>query len=38
MLRFLLLTGLSLLALIPCGWLPNYKPEEIPADPKPEKK
>jgi MFS family permease len=34
---FLLMTGLSLLALIPCSWLPNYKPEEIPADPKPAK-
>jgi MFS family permease len=28
---FLLLSGLALLALIPCGWLPDYKPGEAPS-------
>jgi MFS family permease len=27
---FLLLSGLALLALVPCSWLPNYRPGEIP--------
>jgi hypothetical protein len=30
---FLVLTGLALLAIFPCGWLPDYKPGEVPADP-----
>ncbi len=30
---FLTLAGLALLALVLCGWLPNYKPDEIPSDP-----
>ncbi len=29
---FLILSGLALLALLPCRWLPDYKPHEIPAD------
>jgi MFS family permease len=29
---FLLLSGLALLALIPCSWLPDYKAGEIPGD------
>jgi Na+/melibiose symporter-like transporter len=29
---FLLLSGLALLAIFPCSWLPNYKPGEIPGD------
>ncbi len=31
---FLVLSGLAVLALVPCGWLPNYRPGEIPADPR----
>lgn len=31
---FLVMSGLSLLALIPSGWLPNYKPGEIPPEPR----
>jgi MFS family permease len=27
---FLMLSGLALLAIFPCSWLPNYKPGEIP--------
>jgi hypothetical protein len=27
---FIVLAGLSLLALVPCGWLPDYRPGEIP--------
>ncbi|HBS29989.1 MAG TPA: MFS transporter [Phycisphaerales bacterium] len=34
---FLLMSGLALLAVVPCSWLPNYRPDEIPADPKPRK-
>jgi MFS family permease len=30
---FLIMAGLSLLALIPSGWLPNYRPGQIPKDP-----
>jgi hypothetical protein len=30
---FLVLSGLALLAIFPCGWLPDYKPEEIPSGP-----
>jgi hypothetical protein len=30
---FMCLSGLSLLALLPCRWLPNYKPGEIPCEP-----
>jgi len=30
---FLVLSSLSLLALVPCGWLPNYRPGEIPPEP-----
>jgi MFS family permease len=29
---FLLLAGLSVLALVPCGWLPDYRPGEIRAE------
>ncbi len=29
---FLILSGLALTATFPCGWLPNYKPGEIPSD------
>jgi hypothetical protein len=29
---FLCLSGLALLALLPCRWLPDYKPGEIPSD------
>jgi len=29
---FVLLAGLSVLALVPCGWLPDYRPREIPAE------
>jgi MFS family permease len=29
---FLLLSGLALLGIFPCSWLPNYKPGEIPSD------
>jgi MFS family permease len=28
---FLVLTGLALLALFPCRWLPDYRPGEVPA-------
>jgi MFS family permease len=30
---FLCLSGLALLALFPCRWLPDYKPGEIPSEP-----
>ena len=29
---FLCLSGLALLALLPCRWLPDYKPGEIPSE------
>ncbi len=29
---FLVLSGLSFLAILPCGWLPDYKPGEVPSD------
>jgi hypothetical protein len=29
------MAGLALLAIIPAGRLPNYRPGEIPADPPP---
>ncbi|MBX3355665.1 MAG: MFS transporter [Phycisphaeraceae bacterium] len=29
---FLFLAGLSLLALVPCSWLPNYRPGQIPTN------
>lgn len=29
---FLILSGLALVAIFPCGWLPNYRPGEIPSD------
>lgn len=29
---FVILSGLSLLAIFPCSWLPDYKPGEVPAD------
>jgi MFS family permease len=32
---FLIMAGLSLIALIPSGWLPNYRPGQIPKDPHP---
>jgi hypothetical protein len=28
---FLVLAGLALLAILPCGWLPDYRPGEIPS-------
>lgn len=34
---FLFLAGLSLLALVPCSWLPNYLPGEIPKDASPKR-
>jgi hypothetical protein len=34
---FLVLSGLALLALFPCSWLPNYRPGERPGAPSPEK-
>ncbi|HWL09194.1 MAG TPA: MFS transporter, partial [Planctomicrobium sp.] len=35
---FLILSALSLLALVPCRWLPDYRPGEIPSDPPPHGK
>jgi MFS family permease len=32
---FLCLSGLALLALVPCRWLPDYKPGEVPGSPPP---
>jgi len=29
---FLVLSGLAILALVPCRWLPPYRPDEIPSD------
>ncbi len=29
---FLVLSGLALLALLPCRWLPDYRPQEIPSE------
>jgi MFS family permease len=29
---FLVLSGLALLAIFPCSWLPDYRPGEIPGD------
>jgi len=29
---FLVLAAVGLLAIVPCGWLPDYRPGEIPAD------
>ena len=29
---FMILSGMALMAIFPCGWLPNYKPGEIPSD------
>src|SRR5262249_28424401 len=29
---FFVLASLSFLAIVPCGWLPDYKPGDIPAD------
>jgi hypothetical protein len=34
---FLVLSGMALLAIFPCLWLPNYRPGEIPADQPPRK-
>ena len=34
---FIVLAGLSLLALVPCGWLPDYRPGQIPAESKSKK-
>jgi MFS family permease len=31
---FLILSGLALLAILPCSWLPDYKPGDIPGDQK----
>lgn len=33
---FLAMAGLSLIAMIPSGWLPNYRPGQIPKDPHPD--
>ncbi|TVQ63775.1 MAG: MFS transporter [Phycisphaerales bacterium] len=35
-LGFFTMAALSLLAMIPAGWLPNYRPGEIPHDPHPD--
>jgi MFS family permease len=29
---FLILSGIALVALVPCRWLPDYRPGEIPSD------
>jgi len=29
---FLMLSGLAIMAIFPCSWLPNYKPGEVPGD------
>ena len=29
---FFVLAGLAFLAIVPCGWLPDYKPGDIPGD------
>ena len=29
---FLVLSGLALLAILPCSWLPDYRPGEVPSD------
>jgi len=29
---FFVLAGLAFLAIVPCGWLPDYKPGDIPSD------
>lgn len=34
---FLLISGLALLAILPCAWLPNYKPGEVPVNTPPAK-
>ena len=34
---FIVLAGLSILALVPCGWLPDYRPGQIPAESKSKK-
>jgi len=34
---FIVLAGISMLALVPCGWLPDYRPGEIPAESKAKK-
>ena len=34
---FIVLAGLSVLALVPCGWLPDYRPGQIPAESKSKK-
>jgi MFS family permease len=34
---FLMLSGLALLAIFPCSWLPDYKPGEIPRGQAPRK-
>lgn len=33
---FLIMSGMALLALFPCRWLPSYRPDEIPPDPQPK--
>ncbi|TVQ33898.1 MAG: MFS transporter [Phycisphaeraceae bacterium] len=33
---FLVMSGLSLIAFIPSGWLPGYKPGQIPPNPHPD--
>jgi MFS family permease len=34
---FLLISGLAFLAILPCAWLPNYKPGEVPVNTPPAK-
>ncbi|QDU90358.1 putative transport protein HsrA [Pirellulimonas nuda] len=34
---FLVLSGIALLALVPCRWLPAYRPHEIPSGPAPRR-
>jgi hypothetical protein len=29
---FFVLAGLAFMAIVPCGWLPDYKPGDIPGD------
>ena len=32
---FFVLAGIAFLAIVPCGWLPDYKPGDIPSSPPP---
>jgi len=29
---FFVLAGLAMLAIVPCGWLPDYQPGEVPSE------